>query len=183
MHIVAQLICSVLILTLWILANSTTTAIAFCVLFGMFSGTVIGLPPASIANILGCTYNTPSTKIIAHSKLGQWTGMMYSAAAIPSLAGPVIVGHLITKYNTYITVQAWSGACLFASALCMIVARIYLPCADGQSVGEKIANWRQGKQQRKLDLSDTDVESITVPADFSKSFSRDQNTASVQNRG
>ncbi|ORY09748.1 major facilitator superfamily domain-containing protein [Clohesyomyces aquaticus] len=139
MHICAQLISSILILVLWSLAGSTTAAIAFCIFFGMTSGAVIGLPPASVANILGCTYNTLDTKHIGHSKLGQWTGMMYSAAAIPSLVGPVVTGHLVTQYSTYITVQCWAGASLFISALCMIFARWHLPCVDGELVSVKLA--------------------------------------------
>ncbi|KAF2258529.1 MFS general substrate transporter [Lojkania enalia] len=139
MHVVSQIISSLLVLVLWTIAGSTSAAIAFCVLFGMFSGAVIGLPPASVANILDCTYNTPSTKHIGHSKLGQWTGMMYSFAAIPSLVGPVVAGHLVTQYSTYITVQIWAGANLMVSAVCMIVARWYLPCYDGERIGDKIA--------------------------------------------
>jgi MFS transporter, MCT family, solute carrier family 16 (monocarboxylic acid transporters), member 10 len=139
MHIIAQIVSSLLVMILWALAGSTTAAIAFCVFFGMFSGAVIGLPPASMANILNCTYNTPSTKVIAHGKLGQWTGMMYSFAAIPSLVGPVVAGHLVTEYSTYITVQMWAGANLMISALCMIAARWYLPCYDHELVSVKVA--------------------------------------------
>ncbi|KAF2728254.1 MFS general substrate transporter [Polyplosphaeria fusca] len=144
MHIVAQIVSSLLIMVLWALASSTTAAIAFCVFFGMFSGAVIGLPPASMANILNCTYNTPSTKVLAHGKLGQWTGMMYSVAAIPSLVGPVVAGHLVTTYSTYITVQMWSGACLMVSALCMVMARWHLPCVDGEHVSVKLSR-RMGR--------------------------------------
>ena len=133
MHIVSQLICSLLTLILWSLAGSETDAIAFCVVFGVFSGMVIGLPPASVANILDCSYATPETRPLAKKKLGHWVGMMYSCAAIPALLGPVIAGHLITSYYTYITVQMWSGANLFLSFVCMVVARWYLPCFDGES--------------------------------------------------
>ncbi|KAF9731704.1 hypothetical protein PMIN03_010844 [Paraphaeosphaeria minitans] len=134
MHIVTQIVSSLLIYILWTLAGSTAAAIAFCVFFGMFSGSVIGLPPASIANILNCTYTDPSKKHLAHAKLGQWTGMMYSVAAIPALIGPLIAGHLVTEYSTYITVQIWSAVSLTLSAMCMIVARWYLPTVDGAHI-------------------------------------------------
>lgn len=127
MHYVATAISSLLILILWTLTKSLTSAIAFCVLFGAFSGAVIGLPPASISNILKHSYVTMDTIEYKTSKLGQWTGMMYTAAAIPSLAGPIIAGHLVSQYNTYITVQMWSGVNLAISAMCMFVARRYLP--------------------------------------------------------
>jgi MCP family monocarboxylic acid transporter-like MFS transporter 10 len=139
MHASAQIICSLLVLVLWPLAKDESAAIAFCIVFGLFSGTVIGCPPASIANILNCTYTTQETLHLAKKKLGHWTGMMYSFAAIPALTGPVIAGYLITTYKTYLTLQLWSGFCLFISFVCMVVARFYLPCEDGESVGTKIA--------------------------------------------
>jgi MCP family monocarboxylic acid transporter-like MFS transporter 10 len=170
MHICAQLLSSILILAFWTLVGSTSAAIAFCVCFGMTSGTVIGLPPASVANVLACTYRTPETKRFAHSKLGHWTGMMYSAAAIPSLVGPVVAGHLITKYSTYLTVQCWAGASLSVSALCMIVARWHLPCADGEFVSVKLARklgrhpdsiQEKGKRREVRNEDDTDADMVT----------------------
>lgn len=139
MHSAAQFICSLLVLILWSLSNSETAAISFCVVFGLFSGTVIGCPPASISHILNCTYTASDLKHLAKKKLGHWTGMMYSFAAIPALTGPVIAGHLITSYDTYLTVQLWSGANLFVSFICMCVARWYLPCEDGEMVSDKLA--------------------------------------------
>ncbi|KAH7085303.1 major facilitator superfamily domain-containing protein [Paraphoma chrysanthemicola] len=139
MHTAAQIVCSLLVLILWPLAGSESSAIAFCIVFGLFSGTVIGCPPASIGNILNCTYTTSETIHLAKKKLGHWTGMMYSFAAIPALTGPVIAGYLITTYNTYLTVQMWSGANLFLSFVCMMAARWYLPCEDGEMVRTKIA--------------------------------------------
>jgi MFS family permease len=161
MHIVSQILSSLLCMVLWSLAGSTSAAIAFCVLFGMTSGAVIGLPPASMANILSGTYNTPEHKHLSHSKLGQWTGMMYSMAAIPSLVGPVVAGHLVTKYNTYITVQMWAGANLMVSAVCMLVCRWYLPCYDGERVGAKIARMMNGStmsEKGKGTESDSETE-------------------------
>ena len=151
MHIVSQLICSLLTLILWSLAGSETDAIAFCVVFGVFSGMVIGLPPASVANILDCSYATPETRSLAKKKLGHWVGMMYSCAAIPALLGPVIAGHLITSYDTYITVQMWSGANLFLSFVCMVVSRWYLPCFDGESFAHHFSR-RHASTKAKLRL-------------------------------
>lgn len=146
MHIVAQLISSLLLLVLWTLAGSTEAAIAFCVLFGISSGTVIGLPPASMANILIGTYGKDDHR--SHKKLGTWVGTMYSFAAIPAVTGPLIAGHLITQYNTYLTLQMWAGCNLFLSAVFMLLARWYLPCADGECVGTKLARIF-GKQEQK----------------------------------
>ena len=115
-HAVVTFIASLLILLLWTMTKAVSSAIAFVVLFGIFSGAVIGLPPASVASILG-----PDAK--AQSKLGQWTGMMYSSAALFAFTGPVIAGHLVSDYEgNYLTVQCWSGICLFLSAVCMTMA-------------------------------------------------------------
>lgn len=115
-HAVVTFAASLLVLLLWTLASTVPLAIAFVVLFGIFSGAVIGLPPASVAYILGLDP-------VAQSKLGQWTGMMYSTSAIFALTGPVIAGHLISVFdNNFLTVQLWSGVCLFLSAACMTIA-------------------------------------------------------------
>jgi MFS family permease len=105
-HILTTTLPSLLIL-LWTLASA--------ILFGSASGAVIGLPPAFVAHIL-------APRPAQQAKLSQWTGMVYSYAAVPSLAGPVVVGHLITRYRSHVPVQVWSGVCLMASAGCMVVA-------------------------------------------------------------
>jgi len=118
-HAFVTLVSSLLVLTLWTLASSVPAAIAFVVIFGVFSGAVIGLPPASMAYLLG-----PDPH--AQARLGQWTGMMYSAAGIFALTGPVIAGHLISAYGkNFLTVQCWSGACMLLSSACMGVAIMY----------------------------------------------------------
>lgn len=139
MHIGSQFIASMLTFVLWSLAGSETDAIAFCVVFGVFSGMVIGLPPASIGNILNCSYTEPGTTHFAKKKLGHWTGMMYTFAGIPALTGPLIAGHLITKYNTYITVQMWSGTTLMLSCFCMIMSRWHLPTDKGEHARDAVA--------------------------------------------
>jgi len=111
-HFITTTVAALLTLCLWPFANDLKVAIAFVVVFGAFSGSVIGLPPASVAYILG---KSPE----AQAKLGQWVGMMYTGAAIFALTGPVIAGHLITEFGSFLTVQMWSGACLFLSAVCM----------------------------------------------------------------
>ena len=117
-HMTVTLVSSLLCLILWTLARSLAPALVFAIVFGMFSGSVIGLPPASMAAILGPEPHR-------QARLGQWTGMMYTAAAPFALIGPVISGHLITAYETFLTVQIWSGLCLFLSAVCMAMAIHY----------------------------------------------------------
>lgn len=68
-HCVVTLITSLLCFLLWSLASTLDLALVFVVLFGATSGSVIGLPPASMAAIL---HGSPE-------KLGQWTGMYHAA--------------------------------------------------------------------------------------------------------
>lgn len=126
-HAVVTTIASLLICFLWTFSNSLASAIAFAVIFGAFSGAVIGLPPASVAYVLGPTNER-------QKQLGQWTGMMYTCAAVFALTGPVIAGHLISEFGTYVTVQAWSGINLFLSAICMCCA-VYFKRRDEKSQG------------------------------------------------
>jgi MFS family permease len=176
MHIGSQLVCSLLTLILWSLAGSEQDAIAFCVVFGVFSGMVIGLPPASVANILSCTYTTPEAMPLAKKKLGHWVGMMYSFAAVPALLGPLIAGHLITEYKTYITVQMWSGANLFLSFVCMGIARWYLPCFDGESFAHHLSRKHTStKEKLRLGSNATDA-GLVSPTTLSQAPTRVQST-------
>jgi MFS family permease len=161
MHIGSQFVASLLTLILWTLAGSEADAVAFCVVFGVFSGMVIGLPPASIGNILNCSYTAPGTTHFAKKKLGHWTGMMYTFAAIPALTGPVIAGHLITQYNTFITVQMWSGTNLMLSCICMVISRWHLPCDSGEHAKTEVLR-RLSKaetSEKKRQASDATVSS------------------------
>ncbi|KAF2863396.1 MFS general substrate transporter [Piedraia hortae CBS 480.64] len=117
-HACVTFIAAMLILTCWTTAKTVSAAMGFVVVFGIFSGAVIGLPPASVAHILGPDHI---------NKLGQWTGILYSSSAIFALTGPVIAGHLITAYNrNFLTVQLWSGFCLLFSSGCMAMSILKL---------------------------------------------------------
>ncbi|EMD00011.1 hypothetical protein BAUCODRAFT_30450 [Baudoinia panamericana UAMH 10762] len=114
-HALCTGITSILCLVFWVLAKTVGTALGFVVVFGAFSGAVIGLPPASMAYILD--KNDP----VAQAKLGQWVGMMYTIAAPFALAGPVIAGHLISTFG-FLSLQLWSGVSLLAACGCMLMA-------------------------------------------------------------
>lgn len=120
-HAGVTFIASLLVLLLWTLANNMEAAVAFVVIFGTVSGAVVGMPAASIACILG-----PRRR--DRAKLGHWTGMMYTVAAPFALTGPVIAGYLLHSYGhmeSFLTVQLWSGTCLFLSATSMAIAIYY----------------------------------------------------------
>lgn len=129
---------SLLVLILWTQAKTLGPALAFVIIFGAVSGAIIGMPPASVAWVLH--QGRPDDS----NRLGQWVGMMYSCSAAFALTGPVIAGHLITEYeDNYLTVQLWSGFCLFLGGVCMSMA--FYTTNHGKS---SIDRWRE-----KLPLS------------------------------
>ncbi|KAF2672523.1 MFS general substrate transporter [Microthyrium microscopicum] len=114
-HCLVTFLSSLLVLIWWPLMSDITQAVAFTIVFGAISGSVIGLPPAVVADLLG------PNRI---QQLGQWVGMMYALAAPFALIGPVIAALLITTYETYLTVQMWAGVSLFLSSGFMLASII-----------------------------------------------------------
>ncbi|TLD20099.1 MFS general substrate transporter [Venturia nashicola] len=117
-HFIVMFVSSILLYVWWTLASNVSSAFGFVVVFGAVSGAVIGLPPATVANIIT---RSPG---VDHSRLGQWTGMMYTLASPFALTGPVIAGYLIKRFDNYLTVQMWSATCLFMASLCLLAAMI-----------------------------------------------------------
>lgn len=132
---------SLLVLCFWTALTNVAGAVTFAVLFGAFSGAVIGLPPASIMFILHHD-NKGADKL----RVGQWTGMMYTFAAVFALIGPIISGAIIQTTGKYLGSQLWSGICLLLSSLCMGMAYYY---ADGK-VKDKLYATRLGLSWTKL---------------------------------
>lgn len=108
-------ICSLLCLVGWTQVDSVPSTITFVVLFGVFSGSVIGLPPASMGWILG-------RHAEGQRRLGHWVGLMYTCAAIPAFVGPTVAGVLVSSLREFLPVQLWAGICLGVSALFMFAA-------------------------------------------------------------
>ena len=112
-HLCSTALSSIFVLTFWPLTSNLATALAFVIMFGIVSGTVIGLPPACVASLLSES---------EQRRLGQWTGMMYSLTAAFSLLGPTLVGQLVSSFG-FLTVMGWSGSSLMAASACTMMAR------------------------------------------------------------
>ncbi|KAK6530353.1 hypothetical protein TWF694_003709 [Orbilia ellipsospora] len=130
-HFIVTLVSSFLCLFLWTFAKDLAATLAFVILFGAFSGSVIGLPPAAMAAVLG-----PDRQ----ERLGHWTGMMYTVSSVFALTGPVVAANLIVKHENYLTVQVWSGLCLFLSAVSICVAYYY-----------KVREQKQREEEKRLE--------------------------------
>lgn len=113
-HASVSIVSSALCLFMWVHLTNLHGGLAFAIVFGAFSGSVIGLPPASMAAVLGKD----------QKKLGQWLGQTFCLAAPFALTGPVIEGYLVSRYQAhYLTIQIFSGLCLLSSAVFMLGAR------------------------------------------------------------
>lgn len=93
---------------------NTASAIAFCVLFGVFGGAVVALPAACVAEILKGK----------QERLGQWTGMSFTLSAPWSLAGPAVVGALVSEFGI-LSPGLWGGSSMLLAAVCMAFARLH----------------------------------------------------------
>ncbi|KAJ3563241.1 hypothetical protein NPX13_g8269 [Xylaria arbuscula] len=94
----------------WIVSDDLPAFIAFCVLYGYFSGALIALPP-SIFPIL-CP--DPGT-------LGSRMGLSWTSSAISLLVGAPVGGALInTRTANFIGLQIWSGVTLLVGAVFLI---------------------------------------------------------------
>ncbi|TKX18907.1 MFS transporter-like protein 163 [Elsinoe australis] len=142
-HSSVTIVSGVLCVALWSTARNLSGAIAFVVLFGAFSGSVIGLPPASMAAILG-----PGKE--EQARLGQWVGMMYTVAAPFALTGPVIEGYFIQRYGyNFFTIQFFSGGCLLFSGALMMLALLVSKGERAERVLREIRRGRDKVRERK----------------------------------
>ncbi|GAB7337529.1 hypothetical protein MBLNU457_g2850t2 [Dothideomycetes sp. NU457] len=116
-HTVVTTVCAVLLCVMWVMTRTFAVALAFVLVFGAFAGSLIGLPPASVASILGAGKEK-------QAKLGQWVGLMYACAAVPELVGPVIGGHLITRYG-YLSLQLFCGVSFLVGASFLLLASVW----------------------------------------------------------
>ncbi|KAK5063006.1 hypothetical protein LTR84_005082 [Exophiala bonariae] len=103
----------ILVLGLWIPANTNAGQLVFAPLFGFSSGAAIGLTPALIAQI------SPIKEI------GVRVGAAFAAGSIGALTGAPIGGALIARDNGgFLYLQLFSGCTCFVGALLFILARV-----------------------------------------------------------
>lgn len=111
-HAISCFTAALVVLLLWPLAQQESHAVAFCVLFGIFGGSLFGLPASGVAFIL--------PKQLADS-LGAWTGTMWALSSGFALIGPAIVGQLVNRYSIE-SVGYWTGVNLFVAGTLISVA-------------------------------------------------------------
>ncbi|KAJ5721859.1 MFS monocarboxylate transporter [Penicillium malachiteum] len=110
----SSVICGILTLC-WISINSLSEMIVFSVLFGFFSGTVIGIFPATIA----MTAPQPN-------EIGSYMGMGLGVLSFAGLTGTPITGAMITQYGGYHPAMIFAGVCSLVGAAIIFGARLRL---------------------------------------------------------
>ncbi|KAI0028491.1 MFS general substrate transporter [Vararia minispora EC-137] len=111
--IVCSFICSTLVFS-WIAISSLAGLIVFAVLYGVFQGTLVSLPAATIPSL------SPDLK-----RVGAHMGMGMSCAGVGMLAGSPIAGALLNLHTAdFLRAQIFCGAIVFASGLGYTAARV-----------------------------------------------------------
>lgn len=89
----------------WLKVTSYAGMVAFCVLFGFFSGALISLPPVVLPYL--CPVDVLGTRL----------GMTWAIAGIAVLIGSPVAGHLVNATRTdFVGLQLLSGITLLAGA-------------------------------------------------------------------
>jgi MFS family permease len=115
---------TILILALWIPADSNAGQLVFAPLFGFSSGAAISLTPALVAQI------SPIKEI------GTRNGLMFAVGSIGALTGSPIGGQLIREdHGGFLYLQLFGGCVCLAGTLIFLFARIKL---GGFSLMKKI---------------------------------------------
>ena len=96
------------VFVIWPLADCSSHALIFCVLFGTLAGALFGLPASGVAFILPADFA---------DSIGAWTGMMWAMSSLFALIGPPIVGELVRLY-TIESVGYWTGVNLVVAGGC-----------------------------------------------------------------
>lgn len=104
--------CGILIFC-WLRITSKAAIIIFSVLFGIFSGVVVG------------TFVTTIAHAAPHpSKIGTYTGMALGILGLSGLTGAPIAGALISRYGEYTQAMYFGGSMTLAGTALIVCARL-----------------------------------------------------------
>ncbi|GFF40604.1 LOW QUALITY PROTEIN: riboflavin transporter MCH5 [Aspergillus udagawae] len=97
----------------WIRMTTDASNIVFSVLYGFFSGGIIGITPAAIANCAGHP-----------QEIGTYIGMGMAVMSAATLIGPPINGALLNNYGDFLQVQIFSAAVMMFGGILAFVAKM-----------------------------------------------------------
>ncbi|KAL2863876.1 MCT family MFS transporter [Aspergillus lucknowensis] len=96
----------------WVGVHTTPGIIILSILYGIFSGGFVSLPPVVLASL---------TKDMR--ELGTRMGMVFAITSVGLLIGTPIGGAILGPLHEYLGVQLFTGCCLTASALIFMGVR------------------------------------------------------------
>ncbi|KAH6671281.1 MFS monocarboxylate transporter [Halenospora varia] len=99
----------------WSFVLNLPGLIAFCLIYGFFSGAFVSLPPASVASV------TPDM-----SRFGARFGMSATCNALGLLAGPPIAGAIIGKGDGYLRASIFAGLVVVAASISMGISKFLI---------------------------------------------------------
>ncbi|KAI9713343.1 MAG: hypothetical protein M1828_001436 [Chrysothrix sp. TS-e1954] len=97
----------------WISVTNEGGLIAFALVYGFFSGTILSLPPVAVVSLC------PNLGVVA-TRLGT----SFALASLGLLIGTPISGAILSDTQQFTGLQAFAGAILLASAGLLLVARL-----------------------------------------------------------
>ncbi|KAK6502089.1 hypothetical protein TWF481_009898 [Arthrobotrys musiformis] len=110
--IIAPIVTSILIWC-WMAIETATGLIVLTAFFGFWSGSVISLFPAVMA------------QIVPHPReMGTYIGMAMGISGVAGLTGSPIAGALLTRYG-YTAAISFSGSCMAIGTMFLLVARFH----------------------------------------------------------
>ncbi|KAF3219248.1 hypothetical protein TWF106_007090 [Orbilia oligospora] len=147
----------------WIGMKSAPSTIVFAILYGFLSGTVVSLPPTTIASMGG-----------KQSEVGTRLGMAFTFAAMGLLTGNPVAGTLIDIPNRkFRGAQVLCGGLVTAGMGLFVTAKLLMEkkvIEEGRVGGEDIDGVDErpegeGEGEKKQDAQDSaTISSITTPA-------------------
>ena len=98
----------------WLAVHSIGGFMTFCVLYGVFSGSLVSLPPAAIASLTD-----------DHSRLGTRLGMTFTLAGFGLLIGNPVAGALVNlKKGEFWKAIVFNGVSVLVAAVLLLAARV-----------------------------------------------------------
>lgn len=90
----------------WLAIHTLAGFAVYCVLYGLFSGALIALPPSLFPSVCSRT-----------EVQGTWMGMAWAVTSLASLTGAPIAGSFVNLDTGDLTgAQIWSGVILLVAA-------------------------------------------------------------------
>jgi MFS family permease len=106
-------IAGLLVLT-WLSVHSLGGLLVVAILYGFFSGALIGLPPATVASL------TPDM-----TTFGGRLGVVFMAMGFASLIGSPVMGAIVQAQNgSYDGARVWAGVTMLVGSFCLFLARM-----------------------------------------------------------